>query len=289
MTKDCPVDLPTRSPDSHKGDFGRTLLVGGSRGMAGSIALSAIAALKTGSGLVSACIPDRCLETVAGFHCGIMTIPCSNDQQGRFAIPAAAEIRKHAAKVDAVGCGPGMTTEPGSFGIVEAILSSDVPRVLDADAINTMAIMQWPDDVMHCRDAALVLTPHPGEFARLSGVSAGDREGQISAAIDLSMKTGATIVLKGGQSVVTGAAAQQWIGTTGNPGMATAGSGDVLTGVITSLLGQGLSAWDAARLGVWIHGWAGTLAANQIGQAGMTCEDILNALPEAVSLAQSNA
>ncbi len=296
MTVAPPLRLPMRSLAAHKGDFGRALLVGGSRGMSGSIALSAIAALHTGSGLVTAVVPDRCLETVASFHAAVMTIPLPDDQQGRFSVAAASGLSRLLKMPVAVGCGPGMTTQPGSLRIVERVLQArTIPRVLDADAINSLALIDWfssSEDV-----GPLVLTPHPGEFARLSGIAPAEREAQLDGASDLASRTGAVIVLKGGPTVVVGhseaghsapghSAAGQltaWVNTTGNPGMATAGSGDVLTGMITSLLGQGLSAWDAARLGVWIHGRAGDIAADQLGQPGMTAPAISAAIPQVVT------
>lgn len=286
-----PIEIPTRASQAHKGDFGKVLLVGGSRGMAGSISLSSIAALKSGSGLVSTAIPDTCLETVAGFHPGVMTIPMADDGRGQFSLDA---ILPATDRFDAIGCGPGMRTGPGSIRIVESILCQHrVPRVLDADAINVLSDQSMLQSPALPRDQTrLVLTPHPGELARLVDVPAHDRDGQINAAKALSTKFGMTIVVKGGPTVVVGCSPKrapgdpdiaEYTNSTGNPGMATAGSGDVLTGVIASLLGQGFSSWDAARLGVYLHGLAGDDAARSTGQVGMTCLDILNSLPRAFS------
>ncbi len=283
-----PLPLPTRASDAHKGDFGRVLLIGGSRGMAGSIALSSMAALKTGSGLVSTAIPDRCLETVAGFHPGIMTIPLADTEYGQFSLSATLPSID---SFDAVGVGPGMRTGPGSLRIVESLLEkNDRPRVMDADAINLLSEHQLLDSPALPRDqSTLVLTPHPGELARLTGVPAGDRAGQLAAAESLVEKHGMTIVVKGGPTVVVGRAtdgrgAVRSVNNTGNPGMASAGSGDVLTGIVTSLLGQRLSPWDAARLGVFIHGLAGDTAAVNHSQPAMTCVELLQSLPEAIRL-----
>jgi NAD(P)H-hydrate epimerase len=204
-------------------------------------------------------------------------------------LDAAVEVASMLKSYSAIGCGPGMTTTVGSLRLVERLLhQSDLPRVFDADAINCLAELDWPDlrgsrgDV----DANVVLTPHPGELQRLTGVSPQDRVAQIDAAGRLAEQTGAVIVVKGGPTVVVRSgetrADSTWTNTTGNPGMATGGAGDVLTGVITSLLGQALSPWDAARLGVWIHGLAGDIAADQHGQAGMTAVEILDALPQAL-------
>ena len=281
MQKEPPIRLAARNSDAHKGNFGRALLVGGSRGMCGSIAMSAIAALRTGAGLVTAAVPDRCLEAVASFHPCLMTVPMPDDGSGCFSMDAAAALVRRFEGVSAIGCGPGMTTAPGSLRIVERLLNErSVPRVLDADALNSLAMLGRFDAVEDW--GPLVLTPHPGELERLTGVSPKDRTAQISAAESLAARSGVVIVVKGGPSVVVGRE-RTWINTTGNPGMATAGSGDVLTGVITSLLGQRLAAWEAACLGVWVHGHAGDLAADQHGQAGMTATEILDALPRAIA------
>ncbi len=278
MSETPPLRLPSRAASAHKGTFGARLLVGGSRGMSGSIAMSSIAALHAGSGLVTTAIPDRCLETVASFHPAIMTSPMPDDGLGRFSMAAVTVLSELLPASTVVGCGPGMTTQPGSIRIVERLLqASEIPRVFDADAINSLPQI---DRFAAATDlGTLVLTPHPGEFQNLSGVSAADRAAQIEAAAELADRSGIVIVLKGGPSVVV-SRGEVWTNGTGNPGMATAGSGDVLTGVITSLLGQGLSARDAARLGVWVHGRAGDIAAEQIGQPGMTAVAILAAIPQ---------
>lgn len=279
-----PLPFANRALDSHKGDFGRVLLIGGSRGMAGSISLSAIAALKTGSGLVSAAVPDVCLETVAGFHPGVMTIPMDGTVKGCFSNSACLEISKHCDGKNAIGIGPGMTCHPGSIALVDRIISlKSIPRVFDADAINIIASEDLMANVSDL--GPIVLTPHPGELSRLTGIPTNDRDGQINAARHLAQSVGIVIVVKGAPTVVVSPGDENtttWTNTTGNPGMATGGSGDVLTGIITSLLGQGYTITDAARLGVWIHGRAGDLAAKKHGQAGMTCWEILQEIPMAI-------
>lgn len=288
---ESPLPFPTRQSDAHKGDFGRVLLIGGSRGMGGSIALSSVAALKTGSGLVSAAVPDRCLESVAGFHPGIMTIPLADTDEGQFDL--SARLPAFPA-FDAIGCGPGMRTGPGAIRIVESLLQQNHQfRVFDADAINVLSqhlLLESP--ALPQDQSTLILTPHPGELARLTGVPPSDRKGQMDAAALLAKKHRLTIVVKGGPTVVVGRqniqhsdsdqSVQHYVNHTGNPGMATAGSGDVLTGIITSLLGQKLSPWDAARLGVFVHGLAGDLAASLHSQPGMTCLELLDCLPNAI-------
>lgn len=281
MTHQPPLMLPPRRTEAHKGNFGRCLLVGGSRGMSGSISLSAMAALHSGSGLVTAAVPDRCLETVASSHPCVMTVPMPDDGSGRFSLQASETLIGEIKGASVIGCGPGMTTAPGSLRMVERLLHQrTIPRVFDADAINLLAAIDWIDSGSSW--GPMVLTPHPGEFQRLTGVEPSDREGQMEAAKTLVAKTDAVVVLKGGPTVVL-SRDQVWTNDNGNPGMATAGSGDVLTGVVASLLGQGHSPGDAAKLGVWVHGHAGDLAASEHGQAGMTALEILAAIPQAIS------
>lgn len=272
-----PLRLPARSADSHKGDYGRVLLIGGSRGMSGSISLSAMAALRAGSGLVSTLVPDVCLETVAAFDPCIMTIAAPATPQGQFAIPAHLAADDSISKSDAIAIGPGMGTGPGSIRLVRKLaMNTTVPRVFDADALNVIG--RTADITLR---GPAVLTPHPGEMQRLSGVSVTDRAGQIEAACEYARTTDSVLLLKGSQTFITDGQSR-WFNPTGNPGMASAGSGDCLTGIIASLLGQKYSPWDAARLGAFIHGLAGDLAADAIGEAGLVATDLIQYLPHAI-------
>ena len=271
--------LPPRDPQSHKGDFGRVLMIGGSRGMAGSISLTASAALKSGVGLVSVAVPNGCLETVAGFDRCYMTIGLPEDPTGSFFELAQSRLAKHTEPFTAFGCGPGMRTGLGASRVVRHLCSMDdsKPCVFDADALNCLALIEeWQELI----GPTHVLTPHPGEWQRLCGIDASNREEQTEKAASISSATGATIVLKGKDTFIS-SATNQVISSTGNPGMATGGSGDILTGVITALLAQGLPPADAAHLGVHVHGIAGDHAAEAKGQIGMTAEGILEHLPTA--------
>jgi len=272
-----PLRMPRRSRDSHKGDYGRVLLIGGSRGMSGSISLSAMAALRAGSGLVSALVPDDCLVTVASFDPCMMTLAAPATPNGQFAIHAYQAASASVSKSDAIAIGPGMGTGPGSIRLVRSLaMNATVPRVFDADALN---VIGRTADIKVCGPA--VLTPHPGEMQRLSGVSAKDRTGQTEAACQYASATGCVVLLKGAQTFVTDGQSR-WINSTGNPGMASGGSGDCLTGIIASLLGQKYAPWDAARLGAFIHGLAGDLAAEEIGEAGLVATDLIKHLPHAI-------
>lgn len=272
-----------RHAESHKGNHGSILLIGGSRGMSGAIALSAMAGLRAGAGLVSAFVPSCCLRTVACFDPCIMTISGTDNRKGEFAYAAKHALNPKLMAFDAIGVGPGMGTGPGSLGLVRMLAgATQVPRVFDADALNVISATEG----LFVRGPA-VLTPHPGEFQRLTGVSSCDRASQIVAANEFAARYGVVVVLKGAGTLITDGTTGR-VNFTGNAGMATGGSGDCLTGVIVALLGQGLSVFDAAVLGVYLHGLAGDFAAKALGQIGMTAADLVRFLPPALLHHASN-
>lgn len=280
MTTDSPAlpQIAARDADSHKGDFGRVLLIGGSPGMAGSISLSASAAVKSGAGLVTVAVPVRCLETVAQFDRCYMTVGLPDDKNGFYEL-AGSRVAKLSGSATVLGCGPGMRTGDGARRIV-AVLCGEIdskPTVLDADALNCLAQCENWQTLLSDQ---IILTPHPGEWERLSGVAASDREAQEAAATEVGKASGATIVLKGSKTFVTNGTLSVH-NSTGNPGMASGGSGDVLTGVLCGLLAQGLSVFEAAHLGVFVHGQAGDLAAESVGQISLSANDLLQHLPAA--------
>ncbi len=289
--------LPTRRPDAHKGDFGSVLIVGGSRGMAGAVALAGMAALRGGAGLVRLAVPLAILDTVASFEPSYMTVPLPSDPSGRIAggtldrITELAEKahyqRLHAlptafdgiaAWVDqstAVACGPGMGRSPGLDELVGRLYHEIAkPMLFDADALNALAA---DPKILPHPGGPRILTPHPGEFARLIGKKI-EGEARINAAVQLAAQCRAVVVLKGHRTLVTDGR-RRYFNPTGNPGMATGGSGDVLTGLITALWRQEFDAFDAARLGVYLHGLAGDLAASQLGQTSLIASDLVRHLP----------
>ncbi|MHB0955872.1 MAG: NAD(P)H-hydrate dehydratase [Pirellulaceae bacterium] len=275
--------LPRRAAESHKGDYGRALLIGGSRGMSGSIALAGIAALRAGAGLVTLGVPDVCLETVAAFEPCVMTVPLPCDAQGCLTAAAELSIQPWLARADVLACGPGMGRSPDVTRYVRSLYTSvSQPLVIDADGLNALA--EQPDGLAEA-GGPRIITPHPGEFRRLApGNNADgdmpDAEGQSVRAVEMARAYKIVVVLKGHRTLITDG--RRWVhNTTGNPGMATAGSGDVLTGILTALLGQGLDPWDAARLGVHVHGLAGDLAARCRTQLAMTARDVVQLLPDA--------
>ncbi len=274
-------DLPRlapRPPHAHKGHFGLALLIGGSRGMAGAIGLAGRSALRAGAGLVRLAVPDLCLPTVACFDPAYMTVPLASDRRGRIALDAHRRIVELARRATTLALGPGLGRSLGLDTLVGRLYGElEQPMVVDADALNALAARPH---LLPRHAGPRILTPHPGEFARLTGSSSVPPERGPAAAVELAERINAIVVLKGHQTRVTDGR-RLWTNTTGNPGMATGGAGDVLTGLITALACQGLDSFDAARLGVYLHGLAGDLAAEQLGQPSLTADDLVRFLPAA--------
>jgi ADP-dependent NAD(P)H-hydrate dehydratase len=272
--------LQPRAVDGHKGDYGKVCIIAGSIGMSGAAALAGRAALRAGAGLVRVATPKSVLPIIAVIEPSFTTIALPEDNVGRISAKAINLILKASSENDAVAFGPGVGTSGALRSILETLLDqSDLRLVIDADGLNNLAgIKNWADRLK----AKLILTPHPGEFKRLwSGLMREELpDERQQQALQLSQLTNTVIVLKGAGTVVTDGE-KVYVNNTGNPGMATAGSGDVLTGVITALLGQGLSDFDAAVLGVYIHGLAGNIAAEKTGQISLIATDIAQALADA--------
>lgn len=275
-TDDTLPRLPPRARDAHKGDFGRALLIGGSRGMGGAIALAAIATARSGAGLVKSAVPKSSLDVVARFEASLMTTPLPEDDEGRIGLGAREALEPLIAASDCLACGPGLGRSDTLTELVLHLYTTvKQPIVFDADALNALATKP---EVLLSPGGPRILTPHPGEFSRLSNIPAAKRELQRETAIELAAKAGIVIVLKGQHSLITdGSRAVE--NTTGNPGMATGGSGDVLTGVILGLLAQKLPPLDAAQLGAYVHGRAGDFAAMRLGEISLIASDIVRRLP----------
>jgi len=270
--------LPPRRPDDHKGTFGTALIVGGSRGMSGAAALAGMAALRGGAGLVRLAVPDAIVDVVAGFEPAYTTIPLPSDHGGRIALAAQPHIAAAAGQATVVGLGPGLGKSPGLTALVSWLYRHlDQPMVIDADALNALSTRP---EVLPQPGGPRILTPHPGEFARLLGrrIELAQRE---TVADEAAARWGVVVVLKGHGTCVSDGR-RRAVNATGNPGMATGGTGDVLTGLITALACQKLSPWEAARLGVHLHGLAGDLAAEELGQASLTAGDLIRFLPLAL-------
>lgn len=272
--------LPPRDPDGHKGTYGRVLVVAGSRGMSGAAVLCGSAALRGGAGLVTVAGPADVQPVVAAGHPCYMTAGLPADPDGRLADGAVDPLLKLAAAADVLAVGPGLGRSPAVAAAVHALFNlADKPIVLDADGLN--ALDRPSADLFARRAAATVLTPHPGEFARLTGAAVADiQRDRERGAAEFARQSGVVLLLKGHRTVVTDGS-RVYVNATGNPGMATGGTGDVLTGVIAALIGQKLGGFEAAALGAWVHGRAGDLAAADLGQVALTAKDLLDYLPRA--------
>ncbi len=273
--REMSVSLPPRPDDAHKGTFGRVLIVAGSPGMSGAACLAATAALRSGAGLVTAAVPCSIQAVTAGFEPSYTTIglPCEPD--GQVSIRAVGLLEDRLAPFHAVAVGPGLgQTEAARCLVAHLIGHVGVPLILDADALNLVAAHRMCLE----RSAATVVTQHPGEFSRLTERSIDHIHAhRMSCAQEYAVRTGAIVVLKGARTVVTDGRSTV-VNKTGNSGMATGGSGDVLTGIVAALCGQGMAAFDAAVTATHVHGLAGDLCAADRSERGMIASDLLQFL-----------
>jgi NAD(P)H-hydrate epimerase len=274
--------LPHREPTAHKGDCGHVYILAGSLGMTGAAALCATSAARSGAGLVTLGIPTSLNDILECKVTEVMTRPYPEVRKARcFALNARGQIASDFSRADAIAIGPGLGTHRETVELVRRLINDfDCPAVIDADALN--ALVGHQHIIQDCRNP-LVLTPHPGEFSRLSGQSTVDVVWDpIESVKRLAKSLGHIIVLKGAPSLVADPMGRVYVNPTGNAGMATGGTGDVLTGLIASLIGQGLSPLQAARLGVYVHGLSGDLVSKQKGQFGLIAGDLVLALPDAL-------
>lgn len=264
--------LPDRKENAHKGNFGKVLLLCGSRGFTGAAYLAAMGALRTGAGLVYLGVPESIyqIEAIKLNEAIVFPLP---DREGMLCPEAIPLLAERLPQMDAVVLGCGLGQSQGAEGVVRWVLEqARCPVVLDADGINLIGRHR---DVLRGRAGATILTPHQGEFVRLGFPIGEDR---MASARQAARELGCVMVLKGHGTCVTDGQ-REYINPTANPGMAVGGSGDVLSGIIGSLLGQGLAPLEAAACGCWVHGAAGDQCARDLGQYGMLPTDMLNALP----------
>lgn len=267
--------LPRRDPEGHKGTFGKVLCVCGSVGYTGAPIFAGRGAVRTGSGLVFLAVPESVWPVAAVKSDEAMPFPVP-EAEGRLSLLAEEPIRRRAESCNAVliGCGLGRGWQTDA--LVRKLLTIEKPLVLDADGLNALS---GREELLQKRAAPTILTPHEGEFLRLGGGLSAGRE---AAAAAFSEKYGVYLVLKGHRTVVAAPDGRLAVNGTGNSGMAKGGSGDVLAGMILSLLGQGCEAFAACCAGVWLHGRAGDLAAADKGERGMTPTDLLEQIPYAM-------
>lgn len=281
-------DLPRRAPDAHKGDAGQVLLVAGSPGLTGAAALAAAGALRAGAGLVTVAVPRGLNPVLAVKLTEAMTLPVGESDAGSHTARALPEIAAALEGKRALAVGPGLGRHPEAQALArELVASAGLPLVLDADGLNAFA-----GDAARLAAAAgpLVLTPHPGEMARLLGGRAGDLASDpLAAAERAAVEWRCVVVLKGSPTVTAAPDGSLAVNASGNAGLATGGTGDVLTGIILALLGQGLAPARAARLGVFLHGLAGDLLAEEMGATGYLAGEVAAALPRAAQRVRDRA
>ena len=268
--------LPRRDPEGHKGDFGKVLCVCGSVGYTGAPIFASRAAVRTGAGLVFLGVPQSVWPVAAVKSDEAMPFPLPETADGKLSLLAEEPIRRRAAGCDAVLLGCGLGRDRQTDALVQNLLNTEKPLVLDADGLNALG---GSTELLQKRPAVTVLTPHEGEFLRLGGDLSRGRE---RAAAALSQKYGVYLILKGHRTLIAAPDGRMAVNTTGNCGMAKGGSGDVLAGMLLSLLGQGCETFDACCAAVWLHGRAGDLAAADKGERGMTPTDLLEQIPYAL-------
>ncbi|MFI5006377.1 MAG: NAD(P)H-hydrate dehydratase [Solirubrobacterales bacterium] len=284
--QDAARAFPERAPDAHKGTYGHLLIVAGAVGKTGAAILAATGALRSGVGLVTVATPEPALSLVAAGRPEVMTEPLPVSPTGDLTPEALERALALAANRDAAVIGPGLGQGPGTRAFIrEFVRRCPVPLLVDADGLNALAPSDRDGGALEAlrRDAATVLTPHPGEMARLTGVGSADvQRARLEVAGRLARDTGALVVLKGQRTLVCRPDGRAAVNPTGNPGMATGGTGDVLAGIVGALLARRHDAWTAATAGVYLHGLAGDRGAERLGQESLLAGDVAAALPDAI-------
>ena len=271
--------LPVRLPDGHKGTFGKILIVAGSAGMTGAVYLSASSAYRTGCGLVGLAVPKSCGETLS-ILIPEAVLTLMPEKEGHMGLPEGTLVKDLVDSADAVLVGPGLSCNEETHELLKSLVECcEKPMVMDADGLNLLAEDKSLLENLRCE---AIITPHPAEMGRLTGLDVSEVQGdRIALARKFADEYGVTVVLKGAGTVIAANDGRISVNSTGNDGMATAGAGDVLAGVIASLLGQGLSPYEAAVTGAYIHGLAGDFAAREKGTASLIASDIVANIPQA--------
>jgi NAD(P)H-hydrate epimerase len=278
-----PTRLSNRKADSHKGDYGHLLVIAGSNRFSGAAILSGTAALRGGAGMVTLGIPASINNAVIRSKIPeLMTLPLPDAGKGTLIPAAFTLIKKFSVSCNVLLIGPGLECTPGTRTLVRKLAREiNLPKVLDADGLNAFA--GSPELLRQSAQAGLVITPHPGEMARLLGLTVPQVQAQRKKiAVDFARKYGITVVLKGHHTLVAGPDGRSYINHTGNPGMATAGSGDVLAGMLAAFLGQRLDCFTAAKFAVYLHGLAGDMAVREKTKISLIAGDIIDKIPQAI-------
>jgi hydroxyethylthiazole kinase-like uncharacterized protein yjeF len=270
-----------RPADSNKGSYGHVLVVGGSLGKAGSVAMAGMAALRTGAGLSTVATPKSVLGTVAGFHPELMTEPLSETDAGAISSSAGDRIEKLAEGKSVLAVGPGISRDPQTAELVRTLVAQlQLPMVVDADGLNAF---EGRAAELNGKGRTLVITPHPGEMARLVGCTIADvQKDRLGVARKFAREHGVIVVLKGHRTLVVQPGGEAWVNTTGNPGMSTGGTGDILTGMVSGMIAQhSKQAFQAVLAAVHLHGLAGDVMRESVGEHSLVATDLLKGLPEA--------
>lgn len=278
----CASQLPRRNPEAHKGDFGHVFIAGGAEGMTGAVTMAGLAALRSGAGLVTLGVPRSLHPLLEAKTLEVMTRPLPETEGSSLSREAAAPLLDLANERSVLALGPGMSRHPAGKELLRAVLPEvKVPVVIDADGLNLLAeLLAAEPEFLKKVKAPLILTPHPGEMARLLRVSNAEiQKDRLEKAQQASVAWGCVVVLKGAKTVVASPEGKIYLNPTGNPGMATAGTGDVLTGIIAGFLAQGLNPLTAAAVGVYVHGASGDRAAQVKGKKGLIAGDLIAYLP----------
>ncbi|HBQ85493.1 MAG TPA: bifunctional ADP-dependent NAD(P)H-hydrate dehydratase/NAD(P)H-hydrate epimerase [Syntrophomonas sp.] len=278
--------LYTRAPETHKGTYGHALIIGGSLGMTGAVRMSSFAALRIGAGLVTAAVPLSALP-IAAADMEVMTTPLAETENSAIALEALPVIENLLTAASVCTIGPGMSRYPEAGAVLRFVLEkAGSPVVIDADGLNALG---GEAHILKNRQVPIVLTPHPGEMARLINRTIEEIQAdRMQIARQFAVEYGVCLVLKGNKTIVATPSGEVFVNITGNPGMATAGSGDVLSGMIAGLIAQGLKTRDAAITAVYLHGLAGDYAAGEKGQRGIVAGDILNTIPYILKQLENN-
>ncbi len=270
--------LPQRSDNSNKGTFGKVFAIAGSRGMTGAAALTGLSALKIGAGLVRLGIPESLNPILEAKATEVITVPLSETKDGTLGLGAMEKIMDEVNKATVLVMGPGLSTNPETRALVQELIPKiNLPLVIDADGLNNLT-----PDILKKIKADTIITPHPGELAKLTGLSIQDiQKSRIEVAGRFAREFKVTLVLKGVPTIVASENGS-YLNPMYNSALAKGGSGDVLTGVIGGLLAQGLTTLDASMLGIWLHGRAGELAREELTEYGVLASDVMELLPEAI-------
>ncbi|MCM8783541.1 MAG: NAD(P)H-hydrate dehydratase [Candidatus Omnitrophica bacterium] len=273
--------LPQRNQDTHKGDYGHVFVLAGSKGLTGAATLCSLAVLRVGAGLVTLGIPESLNPILEIKLTEVMTLPLPETKEASLGFKAKDKILDFLKKCDCIIVGPGLSRNKETQELARFLLKKiDLPIVLDADGINAL---EGYKKILEEIKSDLILTPHIGEFSRLTGISIEKiKENKISVVKNFLKSYNMTLVLKGYQTIVAQQDKEIYINKTGNPGMASAGSGDVLTGMIGGFLAQKISPFESAKLGVYLHGLAGDLAKKEKTDYGLIASDILENIPKAI-------